>query len=153
MRALMHAKEPLAKKTGSLSPLMWSLEKTAATGGDQGAERPALAVLVRRRPTRAVTLSALVGGLMSLVPLVIAPEPGALRFLTFGLLAASAVGLVVLGRTRPERVELARKQGGLSWGSEPLPPPAFVSLAGDATEEPPRYIAIVGWADGRERVA
>ena len=131
---------------------MWSLEKTAATGTDPGAPAPSI-VLVRRRPTRAVALSAVVGGALSLVPLVIAPDPGLPRLLTFALLAASSVGLVVLGRTRPERVELARKQGGLAWGAEPLPPPAVVALRGDATEEPPRYVALVGWADGRERVA
>jgi hypothetical protein len=73
--------------------------------------------------------------------------------LTFALLAVSSMGLVVLGRPRRERVELALKQGGLTWGAEPLPPPAYMTLGGDPTEEPPRYVALVGWADGRERVA
>ena len=52
--------------------------------------RVATVVLVRRRPVRAVTLSAVVAGLLSLVPLVIAPDPGPLRLLTSALLALSA---------------------------------------------------------------
>jgi hypothetical protein len=132
---------------------MWSLERKTAANGDPNGPRAVSLILVRRRPARAVTLSAVVGGLLSLVPLVIAPDPGPLRLLAFALLAVSSGALVVLGRTRPERVELTLGPGGLTWGDEPLPPPATVTLAGDGTEEPPLYVALVGWADGRARVA
>src|SRR6185295_7929372 len=68
-------------------------------------------------------------------------------------LAASGGALVFLGWSRPRRVELVMKQGGVTWGGEPLPPPAYVALGGGSTEEPPAYRALVGWNDGRERVA
>ncbi len=131
---------------------MWSVEAKAAPEGDQQG-RAASVVLVRHRPARAVTLSAVVAALLSAVPLVIAPAPGLFRLLTFALLALSCVALAYLGRARPERVELTLKAGGLTWGGEPLPPPSHVTLAGDGTEEPPHYLALLGWADGRERVA
>lgn len=128
---------------------MWSLERKAPA---DGAPEPRI-VLLCRRPTRAVILSAVVAALLAVVPLVIAPQPGLLRLFTFALLALSSAALVYLGWARPERVELERRTGGLTWGAEPLPPPSHVALAGDGTEEPPRYVALVVWPDGHERVA
>ncbi|HEX6764465.1 MAG TPA: hypothetical protein VF103_03285 [Polyangiaceae bacterium] len=121
---------------------MWALERN----------RPGV-VLVRRRPARAVTLAGTLGAVVSLVPLLIAPDPGVVRFVTFAVLALSSASLVFLGRARPEQVELVAKAGGLVWGDEPLPPPAHVVLSGDDTEEPPTYCAFVVWADGKQRLA
>jgi hypothetical protein len=110
-------------------------------------------VLVRRRPARAVTLAGFLGAILSLVPLVVAPEPGAVRFLSFAVLALTSGALVYLGWSRPRRVELVQKTGGLAWGDEPLPPPSYVLLSGDSIEEPPAYQALIGWDDGRKRLA
>jgi hypothetical protein len=110
-------------------------------------------VLVRRMPARAATLAGFLGALLSLVPLVIAPEPGPVRFLSFAALALTSGALVYLGWSRPKRVELVQKTGGLTWGDEPLPPPSYVLLGGDSTEEPPAYQALIGWDDGRTRLA
>jgi hypothetical protein len=110
-------------------------------------------VLVRQRPARAVTLAGFLGAILSLVPLFVAPEPGPVRFLSFAVLALTSGALVFLGWSRPKRIELVQKTGGLSWGDEPLPPPSYVLLSGDSTEEPPAYQALIGWEDGRKRLA
>jgi hypothetical protein len=117
------------------------------------AEAPAQTVLVQRRPMRAVTLAGVVGALLSLVPLFIAPQPGPLRIVCFAVLALASLSLAFLGRARSERTELTKSPSGLSWGGEALPLPAYVSLEGDLTEDPPLYRAVVFWHDGRRRVA
>ena len=100
-----------------------------------------------------MTLAGFLGAILSLVPLVIAPEPGPVRFLSFAVLALTSGALVYLGWSRPKRIELVQKTGGLTWGDEPLPPPSYVLLSGDSTEEPPAYQALIGWDDGRKRLA
>src|SRR5688572_9333299 len=92
-------------------------------------------VLVRQRPARAVTLAGFLGAIVSLVPLVVAPDPGPLRFFSFAVLALTSGALVFLGWSRPKRIELVQKTGGLTWGDEPLPPPSYVLLSGDSTED------------------
>jgi hypothetical protein len=109
-------------------------------------------VVLWRRPMRAVTLAGVVGAVLSLVPLFIAPDPGPLRLACFALLAIASVSLAFLGWTRPVRVEISKGTFGLDWGGEPLPLPACVSLDGDPTEDPPLYQAVVCWDDGRRRV-
>jgi hypothetical protein len=143
----MHPLEPAAKKTGSFPRPMQTLdEKSPSSEG---------AVLVRRRPTRAVALAGVFAGLLAFVPLYIAPGIEPLRVATFLVLATASVALVRLGRSRsrPERTVVVRRPDGLVWGAESLPLPSHVALGGDGTEEPPVYRALVVWADGRERVA
>jgi hypothetical protein len=110
-------------------------------------------VLVRHRPMRAVVIAGSFGALLSVVPLFIAPGVDAARFATFVVLALASAALVFLGRGQRQRIPLVSKPSGLVWGDELLPPPAHVTLSGNGTEEPPAYQALVGWADGRQRVA
>jgi hypothetical protein len=102
---------------------------------------------------RAVTLAGVVGALFSLVPLLIAPDPSPLRIACFAVLASASLALVYLGWARPERVEISKLSSGLDWGGERLPPPTYVALEGDRTEDPPLYRAVVCWDDGERRVA
>ena len=124
---------------------MQVLDETSASSGG--------VVLVRHRPARAVVVAGSFGGLLALVPLFIAPGVDAVRFLTFVVLATASAALVFLGRGRTQRIPLVSKPSGLVWGDEPLPPPAYVALSGNGTEEPPSYQALIGWSDGRQRVA
>ena len=119
-------------------------ENSASSGGVD---------LVRRRPARAVVIVGGFGAILALVPLFIAPGVDAARFATFVVLATASAALVFLGRRRFERIPLVSKSGGLVWGDEPLPPPAYVALSGNRNEEPPSYQALIGWSDGRQRVA
>lgn len=114
---------------------------------------PARLVLVRKRPMRAVTLVGVVGGLFSLFPLLIAPDPSPVRLACFAVLASASLALVYLGWSRPESVTIAKQPSGLDWGGERLPPPAHVALDGDRTEDPPLYRAVVCWDGGERRVA
>jgi len=101
---------------------------------------------------RAVTLVGVVGTLLSLVPLLIAPDPGLLRLVCFAVLALASLSLVFLGWARPDRVEIVKGASGVNWGGETLPVPAYVVLDGDRTEDPPLYQAVVCWDDGMRRV-
>lgn len=120
---------------------------------DDGNAAPGELTLIRRRPTRAVTLAGAYGGLLSLVPLFIAPGLEPIRMFSSAVLFSAGAALVILGRSRPERLVVAQKPGILVWDGESLPAPESVTLRGDPTEEPPVYRAVVTWADGRERVA
>ena len=101
---------------------------------------------------RAVTLAGVVGAILSLVPLLIAPDPGFLRFVCFAVLALASLSLVFLWWARPERVEITRGPSGFSWAGQSLPSPTHVALEGDATEDPPLYRAVICWPDGGRRV-
>ncbi|HEX6765810.1 MAG TPA: hypothetical protein VF103_10045, partial [Polyangiaceae bacterium] len=110
-------------------------------------------VVVRRHPTRAVTLSGTLAFVLAVVPLVIAPELGATQILASLCFALAGAALFYLGRSRREPSELRRTDGGIAWGDEPLPPPAFLALDGKSLEDPPTYQAFVVWSDGQRRLA
>jgi hypothetical protein len=101
---------------------------------------------------RACGLAAVFAALLSIFPLVIAPGIQPSRVVTFLILASASAALAWLGWSRTERIELARRPDGLQWGRELLPEPACLALSGAANEEPPLYRAVMGWADGSERV-
>jgi hypothetical protein len=109
-------------------------------------------VVVRRRTVRAVTLSGALALVLAVVPLVIAPDLGTTQILASLCFALAGAALVFLGRSRLEPSEIKRTDGGITWGDEPLPPPAFVALDGRSLEDPPAYQAFVVWSDGRRRV-